>query len=131
MSQITVYNQEWLTIDRQGTNLPRSVQFSMDISSVFCWINSWLDIEIDWKWPPKREKSKREWALSIIKKWINHSATIHFLYNFFGWAPIVPVLVGWRSVPRIPEIEPANGRNLPFFGHFLIYYVWPTGSLIS
>ena len=30
--QITVYNQEWLTIDCQGTNLPRSIQSSMDIS---------------------------------------------------------------------------------------------------
>ena len=32
ISQITVYNQDWLTIDCQGTNLPRSIQFSMDIS---------------------------------------------------------------------------------------------------
>ena len=33
--QITVYNQEWLTIDHQGTNLPRSIQDSMDNSSIF------------------------------------------------------------------------------------------------
>ena len=32
--QITVYNQEWLTIDCQGTNLPRSIQSSMDISYI-------------------------------------------------------------------------------------------------
>ena len=32
--QITVYNQEWLTIDCQGTNLPRSIQSFMDISTL-------------------------------------------------------------------------------------------------
>ena len=30
--QITVYNEEWLTIDCQGINLLRSIQSSMDIS---------------------------------------------------------------------------------------------------
>ncbi len=61
--QITVYNQEWLTIDCQGTNLPRGILSSMGLLFWVVRINA-----MHWRIPQKR-------------RW-NHNAAVNLSFSF-------------------------------------------------
>ena len=73
--QITVYNQEWLTIDHQGTNLSRSIQQPRDNSLIICG-NASKEKRVPGQWADRisDQLSIILWSFTLL-----HGGLIHYL----------------------------------------------------